>query len=139
MRVFILEDSLARLQQFHDAFRHDEVDRGTTLREGYHHFKPPYDLILLDHDLQHEHYKDLQMEIGTGTEFARWLVNRSPAPICPVIVHSFNFFGRRRMIKDLTDAGWECYDSPFGPTMFQLVSRLRERTSTEAPKGDGQG
>lgn len=130
MRVFLLEDSAERLKTFSRLLAADKVDRGTTLREGYHHFKPPYDLILLDHDLEAAHYKDLQLEIGTGTEFVKWLTNRYLTPMCPVIVHSMNFFGRRRMCEHLDKEGWEVYDIPFGLSVFAKIAQLRHRYGT---------
>jgi DNA-binding NarL/FixJ family response regulator len=125
MKVFILEDSYSRVSLFQEILsaknelyiRDNVKDAKALFAEHY-----PFGLICLDHDLSDEHYKDFSTEVGTGTEFARWMADYSPN--CPVIIHSYNPDGRLRMQVDLTRAGWNVKVQPFGMTLLRELEAL---------------
>ena len=72
-----------------------------------HHVK----LISLDHDLYPENPGD--PDPGTGRDISQALALR--APQCPVILHTSNSDGRRRMQGDLEGSGWTVHHvPPFG-------------------------
>lgn len=123
MKVFILEDSYNRISLFREvlgghfnfAFVKDNVyDAKVVYETG-----KPFDLILLDHDLTDDDYRDTGRQENNGTEFARWLANFNPD--CPIIIHSYNPEGAQRMALDLTRAGWNVTLQPFG---MQLLRQL---------------
>jgi DNA-binding response OmpR family regulator len=127
VKIFILEDSINRIQLFREILYADvEVDMADDLNEAKRKFNPPYDLILLDHDLSHEDYMDFGREQNNGTEFAKWMAHFNP--VCPVIIHSYNPAGAERMAASLTAAGWRVTLQPFG---LKLLDQLREMV---APK-----
>lgn len=145
MRIFILEDDPARIVAFehvligHDVTickwlmgmkynTHRSSDDGAFVR-----FKPPYDLILLDHDLGGRQMVD-STEVETGYQFAKWLVNNHPTtdgkgPL--VIIHSYNPDGARNMAHALRDGGYGKIDiNPFGPTVLKYLQSLPKEPKT---------
>lgn len=63
-------------------------------------------LICLDHDLGPDRLIKGQMsDPGTGRDIANYLETQKP--ICPVIIHTTNSFGRDAMKFTLQDAGWD--------------------------------
>ncbi len=62
-------------------------------------------LICLDHDLGSDRIiKGEMTDPGTGRDIADYLETQKP--ICPVIIHTTNSFGRDAMRFALQDAGW---------------------------------
>jgi hypothetical protein len=62
-------------------------------------------LLSLDHDLPIRRTDDGQLEdLGTGQLVAEFLSTMSPT--CPVIVHSSNADGARRIVQSLRSGGW---------------------------------
>ena len=62
-------------------------------------------LICLDHDLGSDRIIKGQMaDPGTGKDIAYYLETQKP--VCPVIIHTTNSFGRDAMKFALQDAGW---------------------------------
>ena len=110
MRVFILEDDPARQELLFAKLRGHEIyciDSCAWIDT----FQPPYDLILLDHDLggrQFEEHED------SGTRFAELIQGKTG--YARIIVHSYNPAGAERMCKilDLHDGDW----IPFGSKAF---------------------
>ena len=122
-KTFILEDSHNRMVLFYEILGSDSITAAKTVRKAREKYDPPYDLMLLDHDLADEDYARPEKEDGTGTEFVRWLVaSQDPQQVTKVIIHSFNHAGRERMFRDLSEAGWDVANIPFGLT---LLDRLR--------------
>ena len=145
MRVFILEDSNSRIILFReilaadpssDVFVTDDVVEATVK------FSPPYDLILLDHDLSHEHENEVFTgqvptdHTGSGTEFAGWLAETQDPKHCPVIIHSYNPAGADRMSQLLQEAGWTVYKQPFGLTLLDKLRQLVKNSLDNGPKSE---
>ena len=126
MRTFLLEDSHDRIVLFYEALHEagvTDITARKTVSRAKATFEPPYDLVLLDHDLADEDYERPEKEDGTGTEFARWLAaSQDPSTARKVIIHSYNHSGRQRMYETLAEAGWNVEQLPFG---LALLDRLR--------------
>ena len=133
MRVFILEDSHSRIVLFKELFAtvpdlelticDDTVDAATK-------FVGDYDLILLDHDLEHKHYDNLEGAVGqknTGSEFVEYLVMAAHPKQGPVIIHSYNPYGSEYMFKVLTKCDWKAYRCPFGLTLLEKLKLFIEK------------
>ena len=127
MKVLILEDNWSRTSLFIEIFGHEAVYVSETVPGAVELFDKyaPFDLILLDHDLSDEDQMTMK-EVGTGTEFAKFLATQ--APHCQVIIHSYNPDGAARMEKILHDAGWDVVRQPFGLT---LLDQLRKVVANE--------
>ncbi len=95
MKVFVLEDSEERIQRFSEIFG-EALTVARTVGEGKTLFQPPYDLILLDHDLG---------ELETGKDFSNWLVESKQTPT-NTIIHSWNVGGALSILRTLAEAGW---------------------------------
>ena len=64
------------------------------------------DLICLDHDLGSDRMiQGTISDPGTGRDIVKFLETQKP--ICPVIIHTTNSFGRDAMRFALRDAGWD--------------------------------
>lgn len=129
MRIFILEDDPARIMWFERRFRgHDVTQVDTCAAIGA--FKPPYDLICLDHDLGGRQMSDHE---DNGEEFAKLIThpdslawfNADPArtPLA-VIVHSFNPEGADRIAYTMKALCPNVFKIPFGSRQFQLAIDL---------------
>ena len=142
MKIFILEDSNSRIILFReilaadpssDVFVTDDVVEATVK------FNPPYDLILLDHDLAHEHENEVftgqvpTCHTGSGTEFAGWLAQTQDPTKCPVIIHSYNPAGAERMSQLLREKGWMVYKQPFGLTLLDKLRLLVRNSLDNSP------
>lgn len=139
MRVFILEDDPARIVAFeHVLIGHDVTVCRWLKGPNYHahrptddgalvRFTPPYDVILLDHDLGGMQFVDSDEE-ETGYQFAIWLATNHPTtngegPL--VIIHSYNPEGARRIQQALVDGGYRKTDrNPFGPSILKYLESL---------------
>lgn len=137
MQVFILEDSNSRIILFREVLAADptsDVFITDDVVEAVVKFKPPYDLILLDHDLSHEHENEAFTgqtptdHTGSGTEFAQWLAKTQDPALCPVVIHSHNPAGAERMFQALTSSGWSVYKQPFGLVLLDKLRRLVKET-----------
>lgn len=92
MKVFILEDDPVRVMHMrHRLFSHDltVIDSCKDVAK----FQPPYDLILLDHDLGGRQLTDHEDD---GTAFARLIKGRVNDGAI-VVYHSYNPEGAQRM------------------------------------------
>lgn len=119
-RAFILEDDPERMELFLPALDGWHVDRHDNVADAVAGFSGPYDVICLDHDLGGQVFVPSDEE-NTGYQFAKHLA-ANERPVAPVVVHSWNTAGARRMVDALSDAGWSAVAVPFGPT---LLSALR--------------
>lgn len=120
-KVFILEDSLNRVRLFEEVLKGQDYWIRDKVKEAKEVFEKhgPWDLILLDHDLNDFHYANQDAVEETGTEFAKWLSTLPPKG--SVVIHSFNMGGAERMHKLLTDSGWHTVRMPFGMQLLKLV------------------
>ena len=136
MKVFILEDSPERLEEFQKHFdpNVDTVDIIDTCQDFQRfHDGQPYDLILLDHDLGG---RQVVVAVGgfledhedSGTTFVSDIVDYKVIKGNPTIVlHSYNPEGAARMAKILKTGGWDAVSAPFGWHCFNIIAAVRKR------------
>lgn len=134
MRVFILEDDQARIDLFWQYLQCD-VTVAKDCESGKDKFSKyqPFDIILLDHDLEDVHYikvgeEDYPIE-RTGAEFCNWLIENGIKGSPKIIIHSWNPSGRARMSNILRDGGYQHILQVFGP---HLLTYLNSRTENES-------
>ncbi len=104
LKILILEDSTERIQIFkeklskkHDVYFFDQVEEAKRAIES----QGPFDVIFLDHDLDHRIYVDSD-EANTGYQLAKYIAEKKiPAK---VIIHTMNTIGASRMLEVLPDA-----------------------------------
>lgn len=112
MKVFILEDDPIRVDYLINRLgQHDLTVAKSCTEVGK--FQPPYDLILLDHDLggrqMTEHEDD-------GTQFIQLIADRVNVDAV-VIFHSYNPGGAQRM-RNILGSG---YIAPFRSGAFNRI------------------
>jgi len=107
MKILVVEDDTNR----HRFFLQELIGHDVTIAEDYYEAiecltHNIYDLIYLDHDLEDEHYFDLNvMKERTGCEVARWMVNHSRNNLtAKIIIHSLNSVGAENIFNVLNDA-----------------------------------
>lgn len=121
-RILLVEDDaervdLARLMLDEYALDHAvSVDEAAALLEANR-----YDLILLDHDLEFGRriYIDPD-EPNTGYQLALRIAADPNHRATPVVVHSLNWFGANRIVKELPNAVYV----PFGLYSLPQLARL---------------
>lgn len=128
-KIFILEDDLSRIAAFQIALG-DIADLTICqwldgARGAYEDFKPPYDMLLLDHDLGGMVYLDSEGIEETGYRFCEYL--RSQPALIPkpyVLIHSYNADGAKNMQGSLYRQGLFPAIQPFGPTLLKMVKDI---------------
>lgn len=99
VKVFILEDDANRIKGFEQAGIGLELTIAMSMDEAKAKWNPPYDILLLDHDLGDRQMVD-GSDVNTGSEFCRWVrVGDVPQH---VIIHSYNRMGALNMHSMLT-------------------------------------
>lgn len=127
-RIFVLEDDPERIIWLHERlYGHECKFVHTSDRHG--EFEPPYDLILLDHDIGNGPTK---WGPDSGVVFVKRLEDRLPEG-ARVIVHSWNKDGAERMVRLLQEMGaavdWFPYRGrDFDRALDALVGERRERS-----------
>lgn len=102
--VLLLEDSPKRIAWFRERIPLDKLHVTDSVEEAIEWTKArKFDVFFLDHDLSEEHYAEDTASDTSGTAFAHWLAG------CGftgqnMIIHSWNFHGRRRMHAFLPEA-----------------------------------
>lgn len=114
--ILIVEDSSSRIKliaQHFDNFIGKAFDIATSSQQAIVFLKQHfYHCILLDHDLEIEHYEDASSSEGTGQDVCRYIVeNKIEIPY--IIIHSLNSIGRERMLHIFQDNGYEALSRPF--------------------------
>ncbi|MEW6730083.1 MAG: cyclic-phosphate processing receiver domain-containing protein [Acidobacteriota bacterium] len=101
MKIFLLDDSIRRLQRFHRVFCTHEIAHSADAQEAIIRLaEERFDLICLDHDLT-EHDTNW-IASGTGFEVAEFLgSNDTPNNETLIIVHTMNPAGGERMMLAL--------------------------------------
>jgi CheY-like chemotaxis protein len=95
MRIFILEDSPYRIENFKQMLIGHAVDVATTVDEAKAFLDIyKYDLMFLDHDLGGQII--VKSGKGTGYEVAKYIKNTANAEV-PTILHSCNPAGAKNM------------------------------------------
>lgn len=139
MKIFVLEDDPDRIRWFAQRFLgHDWTCIQTCDRE--YEFKPPYDLILLDHDLGGRQleagplirvHKDLARKVegeviiqgehglieDCGLTFVRMIKDRLDGT-GRIIVHSCNPNGAKAMVREIMDSDIFSHYAPFRGSFF---------------------
>lgn len=92
MKVFILEDDPARMMWFRERLIAHELTHAESCTH-IDRFRPPYDVIFLDHDLGG---RQMEAHEDDGACFAR-LIGPMINPDAKVIVHSYNADGAQRI------------------------------------------
>lgn len=109
MKVFILEDEIykyrAPIKQILEAKGHT-LHIATNVADAKQMFTGDYDLLLLDHDMNG--VIDSSELPNCGYQFVLWFLQQplkgSRKP--PVVVHSQNHSGARKMVMELESAGF---------------------------------
>lgn len=117
MNVFVLEDDPERVNFIRARFIHTEAD--ITVIESCKQadqFQPPYDLMLLDHDLGGRQMAEHE---DCGATFVRSMLTRIPDEGV-IVLHSFNPDGRDRM-RLLLHPRPNVYVAPFRSAMFNRI------------------
>lgn len=96
-RAFILEDDPERMRWFREALFETHLIDHVDSCEGISKFKPPYDIIFLDHDLGG---RQMEMHPDSGTTFAELLAPHLDHQDV-VVIHSYNPEGAKRMMSIL--------------------------------------
>jgi Na+-transporting NADH:ubiquinone oxidoreductase subunit NqrF len=111
--ILILEDSTARLKKIAQFCIGNSIDVAFNAAEGISKLKTnTYDFIMLDHDLEPEHYEQVdeyelanyeilkQKNMSTGQAVADYIAyNKVPVKLC--IIHSLNPSGGLNMKRTL--------------------------------------
>lgn len=137
LRIFILEDEIDRLprSEILPALEGHTVTVAKSFPEAKEKYQGPYDLLLLDHDMEgfYEMNKDYP---NTGYQFVKWLTDDLPptedwigGEAKPhIIIHSHNPQGRRLMRLLLEEYGFNVEEYPFsGRYVEQLKTVLKDR------------
>lgn len=112
MKVFVLEDDPNRIVQIHEWLAGCNIDHAISCAE-VDSFKPPYDLILLDHDLGGRQFTEHEDDGFTFIKLIKDKIN----PEAVVVFHSFNPDGAKRM-RSVLGRG---FITPFGMQWFKDV------------------
>lgn len=116
MKIFILEDDPQRIDfLWPHLMGHQTVVIDSCTKAD--RFKPPYDLILLDHDLGG---RQLDEHEDCGLTFVK-LISAQINPDAVVVVHSYNPGGALRMVQELQDHDIKALSAPFGGSEFLSV------------------
>src|SRR5690242_9390526 len=104
--IFVLEDEIDRYprEQIKMALHGHNLTIARNVPEAKELFVGPYDLILLDHDM--EGFYEKSDHPNTGYQFCKWLVDAKCSPKPQVILHSHNPVGRKNMRLLLEEYGF---------------------------------
>jgi len=112
MKIFILEDNADRIDFFRWYFPSPKFELFiyTNAFEAKDKFdkSAPYDLLLLDHDLDNKIFVD-SADKNTGYQFAKFLEKKNVKNV-DIIVHSINYSGAMNMCSILPEAKYIPYN-----------------------------
>jgi CheY-like chemotaxis protein len=122
LNIFILEDEIDSYprNQLKDVLKGHNLTIAKSFPEAKKKFHGPYDLLLLDHDME-GFYELNPSHPNTGHQFVKWMVLQEPVPKPPVILHSQNHIGRKNMSGVLHDHGFTFQEVPFGPPYIKAL------------------
>ena len=129
MRVLFLDDNDYRVHRFLSLYNLEGVLVDVALSaDAVFNLSGPYDVVSLDHDLDHEHYEAYHRERiagiaeygvkPTGLMVAQFLAQQSWISNTRAIMHSFNNFGVERMASVLKPVALEVVVSPFDTSIY---------------------
>lgn len=83
-----------------------------------------YELIMFDHDLTEEHYRDLDaLHTGTGREAVTHLIaTQKPRRELLTVVHTWNTNGKIAMRRNLEEAGFRVHQENFGKSLCEHLA-----------------
>lgn len=118
MKVFILEDDPTRMLYLREKLTGHDITHIESCTQA-DRFQPPYDLILLDHDLGGRQLEDHEDD---GLAFVTLVKDRVPRDAV-IVIHSYNDAGARRMAYALREvAGYgNLYVAGFRFKEFNIV------------------
>lgn len=126
MKIFILDDEVGQLPRsaITKVLAHHTLTVATSCKDARKKYKPPYDLLLLDHDMRG--FFEEPGYHNTGYKFVVWLTAKLPSwdrtsPKPKVILHSQNPEGRREMAIVLKAHGYEVTEFPFSPAYINYL------------------
>lgn len=124
LSIFILEDEIDFYprNQLVDILKRHNLTIAKSVPEAMRIFEGPYDLLLLDHDMQ-GFFEDTTHP-NTGTQFVKWLVKQDPTPKPEVILHSQNPVGRAAMHALLKDHDFVVTECAFGPYYVRELRKI---------------
>ncbi len=120
MRIFCLDDEI----DFHprraivETLSGHDLTIARNINEAKKVYAHPYDLLLLDHDM--EGFFEDSNHPNTGYQFCVWLVEQQ-VPKVPTLLHSQNNVGRDKMWKLLTNNDWHVSGCPFSHGYLELL------------------
>ncbi len=119
-RIFILEDEIDHLprREILSILKGHIITIARSVEEAKHLYTHPYDLLLLDHDMEGRF--ESPNHPNTGSNFVAWLVTTG-APKVETLLHSQNFHGRAYMRQILQKAGWSVDEHSFGPHYIEFL------------------
>lgn len=130
MKIFILEDDPNRIEAFKGVIgdKHQlTVAKWLSGVDGADEvFNPPYDLMLLDHDLGGLVYLESEGIYETGFKFVKSLGQYNPEKHGEpkVIIHSWNPDGAKAMGNLLYKNGWRAVLTPFSSDLLKWLRQL---------------
>lgn len=140
MKVFILEDDPGRIRWFRERFIGHDVTFIESCTEA-DKFQPPYDLILLDHDLGGRQMNEHE---DCGLTFIKLIKNKLTAEDT-LVVHSYNSVGATRMLKEIPHVLLKVY-APYRGVMFdtlmhnlEALEKMNENTDNPGPARETVG
>ena len=119
--MFILEDDSLRIEKFKQATSSHEVTIATSVEEGKALWSPPYDVVLLDHDLGSETFVPSE-DPNTGFIFAKFIKDSLTNE--EIVIHSFNPDGARNIFAMLVGTGKSIELFPFGDWLLSSLKNM---------------
>lgn len=122
MNIFILEDEIYKYprNKLTKVLEKHVLTLATSCDDAINCYVGPYDLLLLDHDMEGE-YEYRENYHNTGLQFVKWLVENVNGPMPQVILHSQNGVGRKAMKLLLEENGFDVSECPFGPAYVKAL------------------
>lgn len=111
--IFVLENDPVRIGAMRESLESSMLSAAATMIDNVpdavlwlSRHLPHCGVISLDHDLGGEQIRDGgPFDPGSGRDIANYLAERTP--VCPVLLHTDNFFVRPRMVSILESGSWE--------------------------------
>lgn len=131
MRIFILDDEINQHPRniLLTTLSSHDLTVATNSFEAAKIYTPPYDLLLLDHDMR-GFYDDPEYE-DTGYQFVKWLVAKELERKPQVILHSQNSEGRLVMMMLLSQYKFRVQEFAFS---HAYVNYLQENYGSNTPR-----
>lgn len=125
MKIFILEDDWTRMAAFREAFVGHEIVHAKTVQEGIKLWEQkPFDVVLLDHDLEMLGTVEAYFNAENGADFVHFLcdpIGFEDMREALFVVHSWNPDGAIHMETMLKNRYKHVRGDPFGPRMIHKV------------------